>query len=126
MRSIIEDKNEKSCFVCGYVGKTEEHHIFGGNPNRDLSEKNGMEVHLCYMHHRDSKEGVHFNLELMKELHRIGQRAFEKNHSREEFMRIFGKNYLDDSEIKAEEKTLDGFIWLCEPGKEAIDKNDLV
>ena len=37
------------------------------------------------------KKGVHFNLELMKELHKIGQRAFEKSHSKEEFMRIFGK-----------------------------------
>ena len=33
-------------------------------------------------------------------------------------MRIFGK-ILDNSEIAAEEKTEDGFIWLCEDGKEA-------
>ena len=92
---------------------------FRRKPKSGFIRKNGMKVHLCYMHHRDSKEGVHFNLELMKELHRIGQRAFEKNHSREEFMRIFGKNYLDDSEIKAEENPLDGFIWLCEDGTEA-------
>lgn len=27
-------------------------------------------------------------------LHRTGQQEFEKNHTREEFMQIFGKNYL--------------------------------
>ena len=117
MRSIIEDKNEKSCFVCGYAGRTEEHHIFGGNPNRRLSEKNGLKVHLCYMHHKDSKEGVHFNPELMEKLHKIGQKAFEESHTREEFMRIFGKNYLDDSEG---EKPEESFIWLNEDKEESV------
>lgn len=118
MRSIIEGKDEKSCFVCGYAGKTEVHHIFGGNPNRRLSEKNGLKVHLCHMHHRDSKQGVHFNPELMEELHTVGQRKFEESHTREEFMRIFGKNYLDDLEANIEENKEKGFVWLEENREE--------
>ena len=118
MQSIIEPKGEKSCFVCGYAGRTEEHHIFGGDPNRSLSEKNGLKVHLCYMHHRDSKTGVNFNKELREELHKIGQRVFEESHTREEFMKIFGKNYLDDLETDAEENMDNGFVWLDENREE--------
>lgn len=117
MQSIIEPKGEKSCFICGYSGRTEEHHIFGGNPNRRLSEKNGLKVHLCYIHHRDAKTGVHFNSKLMEELHEIGQRAFEQNHTREEFMKIFGKNYLNEPE-NAEKEQKNGFIWLDESREE--------
>lgn len=119
MRSIIEDKGEKSCYICGYAGRTEEHHIFGGNPNRRLSEKNGLKVHLCYTHHKDSKKGVHFNPELMEELHKVGQKKFEESHTREEFMKIFGKNYLDEPE-KTEEGQEKGFIWLEEDKEEII------
>ena len=114
MRSILEPKGEKSCFVCGYNWGIEEHHIFFGNPNRSLSEKNGLKVHLCYRHHRDSKTGVHFNTELREELHRIGQRAFEQKHTREEFMKIFGKNYLDEPEGAEQAEQKNGFIWLDE------------
>ena len=41
---------------------------------------------------------MHNNAELMRELRKDGQRAFEKTHTREEFMRLFGKNYLEEEE----------------------------
>lgn len=82
------------CFVCGRICKTHKHHIFGGS-NRKWSEKYGLYVHLCPEDHNMSDRGVHFNKELMDDLHRIGQETFERKiGSREEFMRIFGRNYL--------------------------------
>ena len=35
-------------------------------------------------------------LELMKECRKAVQKMFEKEHSREEFIKLFGKNYLGD------------------------------
>lgn len=94
MKSIIQ--TEKRCYICDACGYVEEHHIFHGTANRKLSEKHGLKVYLCYMHHRDTVSGVHFNSELDTKLKRIGQQYYEKQHSREEFMREFGKNYLED------------------------------
>lgn len=42
------------------------------------------------------KEAVHNNAEMMRLLREDGQKAFEQNHTREEFMELFGKNYLED------------------------------
>nr|DAO43366.1 MAG TPA: Recombination enhancement function protein nuclease, DNase, HYDROLASE.4A [Caudoviricetes sp.] len=94
-KSIVEN-NPEECYVCGTTGSLERHHIFGGNPGRKLSERYGLTVHLCYLHHRDSKEGVHFNKELCDRLHKEGQKIFEKNHTREEFMEVFKRNYMTD------------------------------
>lgn len=92
MKSIIQ--KEKRCFFCGSVRNLEKHHIFGGTKNRKWSEKYGLTVELCPFCHRDNRDGVHGNREKMDALHRIGQAAFEKTHTREEFWGIFGKNYL--------------------------------
>ena len=89
-KSIIQ--KEQCCYLCGTTLLLEQHHIFGGS-NRKLSEKFGLKVYLCANCHRGSA-GVHFNKKLMNMLHKIGQRAFELAHSREEFIELFGKNYL--------------------------------
>lgn len=96
MKSIVEnEKSIKQCYLCGAEGTLEWHHIFGGNPNRKKSEKYGLKVHLCPRCHRDQKVGAHGNAEVADKLHRIGQEAFERTHTRQEFVAIFGKNYLD-------------------------------
>lgn len=96
-KSIVEN-NERECFICGETRELERHHIFGGNPGRKLSERYGLTVHLCYLHHRDSTEGVHFNKELREKLQETGQLAFEKTHRREELMAVFKRNYITRSE----------------------------
>lgn len=93
MKSIIQ--NEKKCLVCQST-TVHEHHIFGG-PNRKKSEKYGLKVYLCPYHHLagvGGKDSVHGNPEIMDAYHSIGQRIFEQDHTREEFMREFGKSYL--------------------------------
>lgn len=96
-KSIMEESGTRRCYACGCYatqGYLHEHHIFGG-ANRKLSEKYGLKVHLCYVCHEDNERGVHGrNTILRNQLHREGQQAFEREHTREEFMEIFGKNYL--------------------------------
>lgn len=79
--------------MCHRTGVLHSHHIFGG-PNRKWSEKYGLKIWLCPEHHNMSDNGVHFNKALDLQIKQIAQREFEDTYTREEFMRIFGKNYL--------------------------------
>lgn len=91
MNSILQE--DKKCFICGKYITLQCHHIFGGTANRRKSEKYGLKVWLCFEHHL-GRDGVHYNKILMDSLHRIGQKEFEKNHTREEFIKEFGRGYL--------------------------------
>lgn len=93
MKSIIEGDSKDRCIICGRHGQTEEHHIFGG-PNRRISERYGLKVHLCHFCHNEPPYGVHFNRENELELKRIGQREFEKAYPNIDFLQTFGRNYL--------------------------------
>lgn len=90
-KSIIQLDTDY-CFFCGRYG-TEIHHIFFGTSNRKLSDRYGLVVGLCYEHHRGNR-GVHFNRELDMELKKVAQIKFNKVYPDEDFMKIFGKNYL--------------------------------
>ena len=81
------------CYICGSPN-TEIHHIFGRSI-RPMSEKYGLTVNLCSMHHRHKKKGVHGkNHRLDFKLKCIAQHEFEKVYSKELFLRIFGEDYL--------------------------------
>ena len=89
----------KECFLCGRNGngdRLERHHIFGA-AKRPLSEKYGLVVYLCGNRcHRNGEYSAHRNAETAAFLHRYGQRKAMKdnNWTAEEFIKIFGKNYL--------------------------------
>lgn len=110
--SIIEGKKE--CYFCrilanveGYYGELpskglHRHHIMYGMGRRALSERYGLWIWLCYHHHNDPSlnrdgvaESVHFNRTLRRQTERIAQRAFETKGSRDDWVSIFGRNYLD-------------------------------
>ena len=92
MKSIIQ--SEKECFVCGTTYNLHYHHIIYGTSNRKHSEKYGLKVWLCLEHHTGSC-GVHFNKSLDIHLKKLAQEHFEAAHgSRNEFLKIFGKNFL--------------------------------
>ena len=55
---------------------------------------------MCVGHHREGTDAVHKNANMMRILQRDAQRAYEKTHSREEFFRLMGKNYLDEGDTK--------------------------
>ena len=81
----------KTCIICGRPA--EQHHVFFGNPNRRHSETYGLVVGLCPEHHR-GPTGPHQNRENDMRLKITAQADFEKEHTREEFIRIFGRSYL--------------------------------
>jgi len=93
-KSIITDRMDQ-CLVCDSYQNIQIHHIFGA-ANRDNSTKYGLIVPLCMYHHTGSNLSVHGKdgAKLNQELHELGQKAFEWNHTREEFRQIFGKSYL--------------------------------
>lgn len=98
-KSIL--KSQKGvCYLCAMlyddysVKYTEEHHIMYGSGRRTDSEAEGIKVHLCKYHHLEGKEAVHNNQEMRELLCRKAQEEFEKTNTREEWMRIFGRNYL--------------------------------
>ena len=92
MKSVLQ--SEKECWVCRTTLNLEDHHIIYGWANRRLSEKYGLKVWLCHEHHTGNT-GVHSNQKLNKDLRKLAQTYFEEHYgTREDFMRIFGENYL--------------------------------
>lgn len=91
MRSIIQ--KEKECYICRspYV---EEHHVFYGTANRQLSEKYGLKVWLCPEHHRGAN-GVHFNKRIDSMLKEVAEEWFKATYHYD-FQRLF---YGDGIEV---------------------------
>ncbi|MDO5574400.1 MAG: hypothetical protein Q4G60_10550 [bacterium] len=104
MSKSVFYQDDGQCYLCNLYGidtyhtDLEEHHIFGGTANRKKSEKYGLKVKLCRAHHTGDyqgyKEAVHFNGENDRVLKKIGQKKFEMTHSREKFIKEFGKSWL--------------------------------
>ncbi len=90
-----------TCFLCARLHNdfrqkyTEEHHILFGSGQRDISEAEGLKVYLCPDHHRTGPEAVHNNQDMRELVCRIAQEEYEKTHTREEWMMISRKNYLE-------------------------------
>ena len=93
----------RECFLCGKNGTSDpldKHHIFGG-ANRKKSERFGLTVDLCHNEcHIFGKHAVHNDANVMQRLHEYGQRkAMDENGwSIEDFIREFGRNYLEVNE----------------------------
>lgn len=94
MDSILQDRRE--CYITGAVDGLHKHHIYFGDPNRKISERNGFWVWLRWDWHNGENYGVHFNRDLDLRLKRECQEEFEKTHSRADFIRLIGKNYLEE------------------------------
>ena len=92
--SVLQGKI-KECYITGREYGLHKHHIYEG-PNRKISDKCGFWVWLIPEYHNMSDAGVHFNKELDTKLKQDCQRQFEADgHTREEFMSLIGKNYLE-------------------------------
>ena len=99
MESIIREDRREECFMCKQWTPTEVHHIYFGNKNRKISDKNGFIVHLCHDCHRGNygvhgKDGYLMDIYLKKTC----QLVYEETHTREEFMKLIGRNYLEEDE----------------------------
>lgn len=98
MDSIIQTDRDH-CFLCGMNRNLEPldcHHCFEG-ANRKASEKYGLKV---YLHHNKchifGKESVHGNAKIDRALKAMVQNRAMQYYgwSVEEWIKIFGKNYL--------------------------------
>lgn len=107
VKSILQD--DKECYLCRKYFDTcndvglHLHHIYGGWGNRRISDRENFVIYLCPYHHNCSHNGVHFRHDVDLMIKQECQRKFEETHSREEFMALIGRNYLDDEEGTREE-----------------------
>lgn len=97
-KSIIQE-DKTHCFICKMNTNLEPldcHHIFGAS-NRDKSEKYGLKV---YLHHNKchifGEKSVHRNTIIDRALKATAQKIAMKHYgwSLDEFVEIFGKNYI--------------------------------
>lgn len=84
---------EKECWFCGARARLEEHHIFAGTANRRISEKYGLKVWLCNDHHTGDG-GAQYDPDKGLQLKQEAQKAFERIHGHELWMKTIRKNYL--------------------------------
>lgn len=96
MSKPILDTRKGQCWLCQKECRTECHHVFNGNPNRQRSEEYGLKLYLCHGCH----ERIHMDQELDESV-----KAFMQEHAMkrygwtiEDFRSIFGKNYLEEDE----------------------------
>lgn len=80
------------CIICD-SDQVQRHHVFYGK-NRKNSDEDGFWVPLCMRHHTGTKYGVHHNKGFDLILKVSAQKIYEETHTREEFIRRYGKSYL--------------------------------
>jgi len=91
--SILQDVKE--CYITSRIDNLHPHHIFFGTGNRKVSDNNGFWVWLTgEYHNQNSRIDVHHNKKLNLKLKRECQARYEETHSREDFIKLIGKNYL--------------------------------
>lgn len=125
----------KECYLCrkdaealGYYGELsseglDKHHVIYGIADRKLSEKAGLWVYLCKRHHNEDHGAfaVHYNRKVREELCKDAERAFLRDHSFEEWMSKFMKNYLDEDEINRIKTKAEQSLQTCN----AVSERDL-
>ena len=84
------------CIFCG-APDPDIHEVYGGS-NRQISMANGFCVPLCRWHHlmvtNPDKTALGFVID--KELKEKCQKVYEQQHTREEFIKLIGKNYIQE------------------------------
>ena len=87
--SVFSEDTEK-CYLCGSTYKLTWHEIYSGK-NRQNSMRYGLCLRLCLNCHSKEQEDSQFN----DYWHKQGQLYWEKNiGSREEFIKVFRRNYI--------------------------------
>lgn len=66
-----------------------KHHVFGG-ANRKHSEKHRLWIRICPSCHEKMHNDPSYSLPYKQ----MAQRKFEKVYGHDEFMRVFGRNYI--------------------------------
>lgn len=87
-RFSIITKDLEHCYLCG--NKKQELHELVEGKNRQASMKYGLVIPIC----RKCHILVTNNRTLQEKLHKVAQKEFKKHYKSENFVQIFGKNYL--------------------------------
>ena len=98
--SIMQHKDGR-CWLCVHLygdytihRAVDKHHVFFGTGLRRVSEENGFIVYLCQEHHTIGPKAVHRNQAVNRFVQAKVQREYELLHTREEFMALIGRNYI--------------------------------
>lgn len=94
------DTVDGTCILCGLQGDTARHEIYYGTADRKTSKATGCWICVCPRCH----EKIHARQEMDDALKKSMQILFERKHTNpfatgvseahEEFLELFGKNYL--------------------------------
>ena len=90
LKSIIS--KDRRCWFCGSSEGLEIHHAFSGC-YRNKSTEDGLFVYVC----RGCHDKLHFSSEgraMSDKLRAFAQGKYEESHSREEFMKKYGRNWI--------------------------------
>lgn len=93
MKPSILKTTSGVCYICHRHTDTALHHIYGA-AKRTISDDNGFTVFLCPDCHQYAPHAVHRSRETSLWLKARCQRIYERNHSRDEFMALIGRNYI--------------------------------
>ena len=109
------------CKVCGTSYGIEVHHRVYKSQNKNLEHCKLNLVDLCYIHHRDSRKGVHFNKELDRKLKLELQNKLEE---------LFINDYLTKEEInevlQINEKALNRLLKTLKLHNDKYVKEDVI
>lgn len=101
-RGVAPKRGRSAKEVSGLFDQREKRNIsiYHGTALRKISDRHGFWCYLWQPYHLAGLGGLHAhpNRGVDLELKMICQRKFEESHSREEFMAIIGRNYLDKEE----------------------------
>ena len=87
-RFSIITKDLEHCYLCG--NKKQDFHELIEGKNRQVSMKYGLVIPIC----RKCHEIVTNDKTLQDKLHKVAQKEFKKHYKSENFVQIFGENYL--------------------------------
>lgn len=87
-RFSILTKDLEHCYICN--AKKEDLHELLGGKNRKISMQYGLVIPVC----RKCHGTIENDETLKKKWHEVAQKEFKKYYKSENFVQIFGKNYL--------------------------------
>lgn len=89
--SVWDTENEEGrCFYCFRRTETARHEVYFGTADRKTSKATGCWVYVCPECHNK----IHGNGKADKALKNFTEKVFIQRHSYDEFITLFGRDYL--------------------------------
>jgi len=88
------DQELYMCEVCEMSPAVTTHEVYYGTANRKVSIKHKFQVKICARCHDAAHYKISVGHDMNMELRKQFQREYEKNHTKEEFIKLIGQDYL--------------------------------